>query len=330
MGGDHGAEVVVPAAQEYLDKESSVDLILVGIEEEIQKHLKNRQRHGERLQILNATEQVGMDELPSKALRGKKDSSMRVAINLVKQGTADACVSAGNTGALMAIARFVLKMLPNIDRPAIISAIPSIQGHTWVLDLGANVDCHAEALFQFAVMGGELVSSVDDVESPRIGLLNIGQEEIKGNEQVKVAHELLSDSSLNYVGYVEGDDIYKGGIDVVVCDGFVGNVSLKSSEGVAKMFTHFLKKEFAKNVFTRMAGLIALPTLRKLHHSIDWRRYNGACLLGLQGIVIKSHGGADVLAFENAIGIAKKEVIKRVPDRIVHGVEEQFMNRNGA
>jgi glycerol-3-phosphate acyltransferase PlsX len=326
MGGDRGVEVVVPAAQEYLEEDSEVDLILVGKEDEIQRHLKDN-RHGDRLRIQAASEEVAMDELPSKALRGKKDSSMRVAINLVKEGTADACVSAGNTGALMAIARFVLKMLSNIDRPAIISAIPSIQGHTWMLDLGANVDCNAETLFQFAVMGSELVSSVDDVESPRIGLLNIGQEEIKGNEQVKVAHELLSTSSLNYVGYVEGDDIYKGGIDVVVCDGFVGNVSLKSSEGVAKMITHFLKKEFTKNAFTRMAGLIALPALRKLRHSIDWRRYNGACLLGLQGIVIKSHGGADVLAFKNAIGIAKKEVITNIPERISLGVEAQFNER---
>ncbi len=329
MGGDHGCEVVVPAAFDYLSKDAGVELILVGDEESIRAHFPNGQEH-ERLRLHHASEVVAMDEAPSKALRGKKDSSMRVALNLVKDGVADACVSAGNTGALMATARFVLKMLPDIDRPAIITALPSIEGHTWMLDLGANVDCNAEALFQFAVMGSELVASVDDVVSPRVGLLNIGQEEIKGNEQVKVAHELLSASSLNYVGYVEGDDIYKGGTDVVVCDGFVGNVSLKSSEGVAKMITHSLKKEFNKNIFTRLAGLIALPALRQLRRSIDPRRYNGASLLGLQGIVIKSHGGADVLAFENAIGIAKKEVIKNVPERIAQGVEAQFMNRGDA
>jgi glycerol-3-phosphate acyltransferase PlsX len=326
MGGDHGVEVVVPAALEYLDQDHSVELILVGREEEIQRHLKDN-RHGERLRIQNATEEVAMDDLPSKALRGKKDSSMRVAINLVKEGSADACVSAGNTGALMAIARFVLKMLPNIDRPAIITAIPSIEGHTWMLDLGANVDCNAENLYQFALMGSELVASVDDNPSPRIGLLNIGEEEIKGNEQVKVAHDLISRSSLNYIGYVEGDDIFLGGVDVVVCDGFVGNVSLKSIEGVAKMVSHYLKQGFQRNFFARSSALMALPVLKRFRQSIDPRRYNGASLLGLRGIVIKSHGGADELAFENAIRIAKKEVIANIPERIAQGVEAQFNER---
>jgi glycerol-3-phosphate acyltransferase PlsX len=326
MGGDHGVEVVVPAALEYLDQDQSVELILVGREEEIQRYLKDN-RHGERLRIQNATEEVAMDDLPSKALRGKKDSSMRVAINLVKEGSADACVSAGNTGALMAIARFVLKMLPNIDRPAIITAIPSVEGHTWMLDLGANVDCNAENLYQFALMGSELVASVDDNPSPRIGLLNIGEEEIKGNEQVKVAHDLISCSSLNYIGYVEGDDIFLGGVDVVVCDGFVGNVSLKSIEGVAKMVSHYLKQGFKRNLFARSSALLALPVLKRFRQSIDPRRYNGASLLGLRGIVIKSHGGADVLAFENAIRIAKKEVIANIPERIAQGVEAQFNER---
>ncbi len=329
MGGDHGAEVVVPAALEYLDQDKDIDLILVGREEEIHKHLP-RNPHGERLRIRNATEEVAMDELPSRALRGKKDSSMRVAIDLVKEGAANACVSAGNTGALMAIARFVLKMLPNIDRPAIITAIPSIEGHTWMLDLGANVDCNAENLFQFALMGSALVSSVDDNPSPRVGLLNIGQEEIKGNEQVKVAHELISASTLNYVGYVEGDDIFKGGVDVVVCDGFVGNVSLKSIEGLAKMVSHYLKQGFRRNLFTRSSAFLALPVINRFRRSIDPRRYNGASLLGLRGIVIKSHGGADVLAFKNAIGIAKKEVITHIPERIAQGVEDQFFERDEA
>ncbi len=249
---------------------------------------------------------------------------MRVAIDLVKAGEADACVSAGNTGALMAMARFVLKMLPDIDRPAIISALPSIEGHTWMLDLGANVDCSADHLFQFAVMGSELVASVDEIESPRVGLLNIGQEEIKGNEQVKVANDLLSGSTLNYIGYVEGDDVYKGGTDVVVCDGFVGNVALKSAEGVAKMISHFLKEGFNRNIFTKLAGLLAMPVMAGLRKMIDPRHYNGASFLGLRGIVIKSHGGADVLAFENAIRMAEKAVHTNVPERIAHGVEKQL------
>jgi glycerol-3-phosphate acyltransferase PlsX len=280
--------------------------------------------------VKHATQEVEMSELPSKALRAKKDSSMRVSIDLVKAGTADACVSAGNTGALMATARFVLKMLPNVDRPAIITAIPSISGHTWMLDLGANVDCSAGHLFQFAVMGSELVSSVDDeVANPRIGLLNIGQEEIKGNEQVKGAHELLSASSLNYVGYVEGNDIYQGDVDVIVSDGFVGNVALKSSEGVAKMVSHYIKEGFGQNVLTRAAGLVALPVLKGLRRKIDPRRYNGASLLGLRGIVIKSHGGADAMAFNNAISIARKAVYTRVPDRIASRVGAQLNDRGG-
>ena len=322
MGGDHGADVVVPAAVDYLKRDPAVDLILVGREDAIRAHL-GEAANDPRLCVRHATQEVGMDELPSRALRGKKDSSMRVAIDLVKRGEASACVSAGNTGALMATARFVLKMLPHVDRPAIITAIPSIEGHTWVLDLGANVDCSAEHLFQFAVMGSELVAAVDDdiPSPPRIGLLNIGQEEIKGNEQVKQAHELLGASDLNYIGYVEGDGIYLGGVDVVVTDGFVGNVALKSSEGVAKMIGHSLKAEFKRNLLTRLAGILAMPVLRGFRRRIDPRRYNGASLLGLKGVVIKSHGGADVLAFENAIQIARKAAESRVADRIAHGVE---------
>ena len=265
-----------------------------------------------------------MDELPSRALRGKKDSSMRVAINLVNDEVADACVSAGNTGALMATARFVLKTLPHVDRPAIITALPSIAGRSWVLDLGANVDCSADHLFQFAVMGAELVSAVEGLESPSIGLLNIGQEEIKGSDQIKRAHELLTASQMNYVGYVEGDDIFTGNVDIIVTDGFVGNVALKSSEGVARMIRHFLKAEFTSGFFARLAGLVALPLLRRLSRRIDPRRYNGAPLVGLRGVVVKSHGGTDAMGFANAIAIAKKEAQADVANRIALRVEQQL------
>ncbi len=329
MGGDFGPKVVVPAALEYLDEDPEVNLILVGRQEALRSELGGKQP-GTRLYITNATQEVGMDELPSKVLRGKKDSSMRVSINLVKQGEAHACVSAGNTGALMATARFVLKMLPNVDRPAITTAIPSIEGFTYMLDLGANIDCTSTHLFQFAVMGAELVSAVEGITTPRVGLLNIGQEEIKGNEQVKGAHELLLRSSLNYVGYVEGDDIYKGGADVVVSDGFVGNVALKSSEGVAKMVSHYLRQEFKRNWLTRSAAMLSMPVINRFRDSIDPRHYNGASLLGLRGIVIKSHGGADVLAFKNAIRIAKKEVHSDVPNRIARQVEAQLDERASA
>ena len=314
MGGDHGPEVVVPAALRYLAANPHADLILVGNAERIERLLGAVRR--ERLRIRPTTQEVAMDELPSKALRGKKDSSMRVAIDLVKDGEAHACVSAGNTGALMATARFVLKTLPHVDRPAICTAVPSVHGHTHMLDLGANVDCTAEHLFQFAVMGSELISAVDGIARPRVGLLNIGQEEIKGNEQVKQAHELLVHSSLNYVGYVEGDGIFLDEIDLVVSDGFVGNVALKSSEGVAKFVRHVLGTEFKRNWLTRLAGLAALPILNGFRRTMDPRRYNGASLLGLRGIVVKSHGGADELAFENAIYIAEKEIHANIPQRI--------------
>ena len=323
MGGDFGPQIVVPAALDFLRRDQDIRLILVGQEDKLHSHLGNTELGG-RLQVHHASQEVGMEELPSKALRNKKDSSMRVAIDLVKDGAADACVSAGNTGALMATARFVLKMLPMIDRPAIITAIPSIEGHTYMLDLGANVDCSAMHLFEFAVMGSELVSAVDGVSAPRIGLLNIGEEEIKGNEQVKGAHELLVSSSLNYVGYVEGDDVYKGGVDVVVSDGFVGNVALKCSEGVATMISHYLRRGFERNWLTRFSGLAALPVLKRFRKSIDPRRYNGASLLGLRGIVIKSHGSADVFAFKNAVRIAKKAVYADVPNRIARQVELQL------
>jgi glycerol-3-phosphate acyltransferase PlsX len=324
MGGDHGPKVVVPAAVGFLKRDDDCELILVGREEAIRAHLPEGDLPS-RLSIQHASEEVGMDELPSRALRGKKDSSMRVAIDLVKQGRADACVSAGNTGALMATARFVLKTLPHVDRPAIITALPAVSGRTWVLDLGANVDCEAEHLYQFAVMGSELVSALEGVARPTVGLLNIGQEEIKGNEQVKEAHELLSRSELNYVGYVEGDDIYlREDLDIVVTDGFVGNVALKNTEGVAKLIRHFMTIEFRRNIFTKLSALIAMPVLKALRRRIDPRRYNGASLLGLRGIVVKSHGGADKLAFEHAIAIAKKEVIADIAERIEQQVGQQL------
>jgi len=265
-----------------------------------------------------------MDESPSKALKNKKDSSMRVAINLVRDGHADACVSAGNTGALMATARFVLKMISGIDRPAIISTLPSIYGHTHVLDLGANVDCTAEHLFQFAIMGNELVKAVEGIDGPKVGLLNIGEEDMKGNEQVKSAAKLLENSSLNYIGYVEGNSLNAGHIkvDLIVTDGFVGNVALKSIEGAAKMIGSALKEAFGKNILTKLVGLIAYPVLKSFKQRIDPRLYNGASFLGLRGLVIKSHGGADVLAFRAAIQLAEVEVQKDVTRKISEQVEK--------
>ncbi len=326
MGGDYGPSVVVPSATHTLDRHPHLRLILVGDESIIKEALQQvpEAYDAGRIEIQHASEQVGMDESPSTALRKKKDSSMRVAINLVKEGRAQACVSAGNTGALMAIARFVLKMLPGLDRPAIIARLPCNDGHTHMLDLGANVDSSAEHLAEFAVMGSVLAHAVDNIEQPRVGLLNIGEEEIKGNERVKQAARLLSESKLNYIGYVEGDGIYQCHADVVVCDGFVGNISLKSSEGIAKLISSALREEFKQNILTKLAGLIAYPVLRSFSKRFDPRRYNGASLLGLQGIVIKSHGGADKLAFRYAIEIAMLEVSNNVPERINNGIENML------
>jgi len=322
MGGDHGPNVVVPAALSVLKEVKNLNLILVGDHERLVEELKSHGADvGPRLQLKHTSQQVEMDELPSVALRSKKDSSMRVAINLVREGDAAACVSAGNTGALMATARFVLKTLPGIDRPAIISSLPTIKGHTHMLDLGANVDSSADVLFQFAVMGSVLVQAIDGIESPTIGLLNIGAEEIKGNERVKEAARMLAKSDINYVGYVEGDDIFKGAVDVVVCDGFVGNVALKTTEGVASMISHFMKENFSHNLFTKLAAVIAKPVLKALKNRIDPRRYNGASFVGLNGIVVKSHGSADTFAFTNAIKEAILEVEKSVPEKISQQLE---------
>lgn len=319
MSGDFGPSVIVPAALQVLSQQENLHLLLVGDEVLLKQVLgKQPARIIQRLSIYHAGQKVEMDELPSHALRNKKDSSMRVAINLVKQGLADACVSAGNTGALMATARYVLKTLPGIDRPAITTALPNMSGTcTYVLDLGANIDASPEHLFQFAVMGTVLTNAVLNLPQPRIGLLNIGQEEIKGNEKVKEAGRLLATSSnINYIGFVEGDDIYKGTVDVVVCDGFVGNISLKTTEGVAKMISHNVKQSFNKNWLTRLAALISLPVIKDIREKIDPRRYNGASLLGLRGIVIKSHGSADIFSFSCAIKEAIIEVQKNVPSQI--------------
>jgi len=317
MGGDHGAHVTVPAALAILRRDSDVNIVLVGLVEVIEAELRvHRAAVSSRLRIHPASEVVTMDDQPALALRSKKDSSMRVAVNLVKSGEANACVSAGNTGALMAISRFVLKMLPGIERPAIASVLPTLNGHTHVLDLGANVDCSAEHLLQFGIMGAMLVAAVEHKERPSVGLLNIGEEDIKGNEVVKRAAELLRASGLNFYGNVEGNDIYKGTTDVVVCDGFVGNVALKASEGLAKMIGELLKQEFKRNLLTKFAGLTATPVMNAFKKRVDPRRYNGASLLGLRGIVVKSHGGADIFAFEHAIETAVEEVRNGVLRRI--------------
>jgi len=329
MGGDHAPGIVLDAAVEALSRHPQLHLILVGQESLLREELARRgAASNERLHVHHAREQVAMDESPALALRGKKDSSMRVAIDLVRDGKAQACVSAGNTGALMATAKFVLKTLPGIDRPAICTMIPTTTGHTHMLDLGANVECSAEHLFQFAVMGSVLTSAVDGNPNPRVGLLNVGAEAIKGNDTVKAAARLLESSPINYIGYIEGDDIFKGTADVVVCDGFVGNVALKASEGVAKMISGHLRETFGRNLLTRLAALVSLPVLRSLKKRFDPRRYNGASLLGLQGIVIKSHGGADAYAFGHAIDTAVHEVEQAVPSRIDSQLESLLAQRS--
>lgn len=316
MGGDHGLPVTVPASLDALKLYSDIHITLVGRESEIREELAKHQYDSSRITVQHAEQVVEMDDLPSKALRNKRKSSMRIALNLVKDEQAQACVSAGNTGALMAVAKFVLKTIPGIDRPAICTSMPTMKGHVHVLDLGANVGCDGEALMQFALMGSVLTRAVDDNPAPRVGLLNIGEEEIKGHQRIKDAHALLTQTSINYIGYVEGDDIYKGDVDVVACDGFDGNVALKSSEGVAKMIAFYLKQSFSKNLLTKLVALIAYPVLKSFKDKVDPRRYNGASLLGLRKIVIKSHGGADQFSFLNAISEARLEVAKNVPDLI--------------
>jgi glycerol-3-phosphate acyltransferase PlsX len=322
MGGDHGPHVTVPAALQALKQHNEINIVLVGLADAIEAELRaHKAEVGPRLRIHHASEVVAMDEPPQSALRNKKNSSMRVAIDLVKSGEANACVSAGNTGALMATARFVLKTLPGIDRPAIASALPSAKGQVWMMDLGANADCTAEHLLQFAIMGAMLVSCVEHKERPSVGLLNIGSEDIKGNEVVKQAGELLRASHLNFYGNVEGNDIYKGTTDLVVCDGFVGNVALKTSEGLAQLMGRMLTAEFKRNWLTKLIAVIAMPVLRAFKRRMDPRRYNGASLLGLRGIVVKSHGGADSFAFQHAIDTAIEEARNGVLRRITEQLE---------
>jgi len=321
MGGDHGPAVTVPACARFLERTPDAAVILVGASDPLRAALaKIPEPIRGRMTIESATEVVGMDEPPAEALRKKKGSSMRVAIDLVKEGRAAACVSAGNTGALMAIARFVLKTLPGIDRPAIASQLPTQTGVTTMLDLGANVNCTPEQLVQFAAMGSALVTAVDRVERPTIGLLNIGEEDIKGNAIVKETAELLRNSGLNFYGNVEGTDIFKGTTHVVVCDGFVGNVALKVTEGLALMLYGFLRAEFTRNPLTKLAALVAYPVLMAFKRRVDPRRYNGATLVGLKGVVVKSHGSADLLAFGNALDKAYAEVAHGVLERIAQRI----------
>ena len=321
MGGDHGPKITVPASINALTRYDQLHIILVGDKELIEKEIQKNKYTNTRLSIQHTTEVVEMDESPQSALKNKKDSSMRVAINLIKEEKAQACVSAGNTGALMATARYVLKMLPGIDRPAIASSLPSQKGTTYMLDLGANTDCTAEHLLQFAVMGAMLVSSVTGNPNPSVGLLNIGSEDIKGNEIVKEASELLRRSHLNFYGNVEGNDIFKGTTDVVVCDGFVGNVALKTAEGIAQLMGRFLTQEFKRNWITKVMAFVSLLVLNRFKKRLDPRRYNGASFLGLRGIVVKSHGSADSYSFFFAIQTAIEESKNNVLEKIQKQLE---------
>ena len=316
MSGDHGAAVAVPAALEVLASTPDLRLIIVG-RSEVVRPLLGRARESERLQLVEAAEVVAMDERPQDALRRKKKSSMRIALNLVEQGEATACVSAGNTGALLATARFVLGMIPGIDRPAIVSAVPSVRGHTVMLDLGANPDCNEEHLVQFAVMGSVIAADLHGISNPSVGLLNVGEEDIKGTEELKAAHRRLQGTrALNYCGFVEGDDIFSGDVDVVVTDGFTGNVSLKTMEGLARFIGGVMKEEFTRDPLRKLGALAATPALNALKGRLDPRAYNGASMVGLDGVVIKSHGGADRVSFANAVRVAVTEARNGVPDQI--------------
>jgi phosphate acyltransferase len=330
MGGDHGLAVTVPACVSFVRSHPDAELILVGDQAGIERALIAVAKTGAktasrpaRITVAHASEVVGMDEGPAVALRNKRDSSMRVAANLVKVGAASACISAGNTGALMAISRYVLKTLDGIDRPALAMQIPNRRGGTTtLLDLGANVDCEPIHYQQFALMGAALVSALEGRENPSVGLLNIGEEVIKGNDIVKTAAELLRASPINFHGNVEGDDIYKGTTDVVVCDGFVGNVALKTSEGLAQMLGDIIREEFSRSPASKLMGLIAYPVLKRFKYRVDHRRYNGASLVGLRGVVIKSHGSADAFAFECALGRAYDAARNGLVERIAKSLAQ--------
>ncbi|MGE0114203.1 MAG: phosphate acyltransferase PlsX [Steroidobacteraceae bacterium] len=324
MGGDHGPPTAVPAVLEVLAEQPDVKFILVGREAIVAPMWSQQGRpFADRLYIHHASEVVEMGERPQDALRKKKDSSMRVALDLVKAGQATACVSAGNTGALMATARFVLKTIPGIDRPAILSRIPAHHGHTHMLDLGANADCSPENLLQFAVMGSVVAADLHGALQPRIGLLNIGSEDIKGNELVQEAARLLQRSTLNYIGFVEGNDIFSGEVDVVVTDGFTGNVALKTMEGLARMLGATIKNEYTRTPLRRLSALASMPVLKSLQKRFDPGRHNGASMVGLNNVVIKSHGGADAASFANAIRVAIVEARKGVPLQVSQLLQEQ-------
>jgi len=320
MGGDQGIEVTAPGLLDALSRYPDLICHAVGDPEQLHDAL-SASAPADRLIVVPSSEVVAMDEPPASALRFKKDSSMRVAINQLSEGRVSGCVSAGNTGALMATARFVLKTLPGIDRPAIIAVLPRSAGHVHMLDLGANVESPPEVLFQFGLMGSSLVRTLEGAEAPTVGLLNVGSEEIKGSDTIKTASEMLRNSDLNYVGYVEGDDIFNGEVDLIVCDGFEGNIALKTSEGLAQMLMKVIREEFTRSLFSKLAALIAKPVLRAFQARIDHRRYNGAMLLGLRGVVIKSHGGADRTAFSNAIGAARLAASKNLISQIESDLE---------
>lgn len=328
MGGDHGADVVVPAALARMRADASLRLILVGDEPLLEERLAALKPSArEQLQLRHASQQIGMDEPPMQALRGKKDSSMRVGLELLRDGAAQAFVSSGNTGALVALSHHLVGMLPGIARPAIHALAPSLHRHTHLLDVGGNVDCQPERLLQFAVMGSAMALALDANAKPRVGLLNVGAEAIKGNAQVRDANELLRASSLNYIGYVEGDDIFCGEVDVVVCDGFIGNVSIKSSAGVARLWQTRFMQEFRMPVYGRLALLMAAPVLQRFRRRNDPRRFNGANLLGLRQVVIKSHGSADAYGFEQAIRRARHAVRHDLPTRIDQQLDAHFPDR---
>ncbi|WP_371379638.1 phosphate acyltransferase PlsX [Thalassotalea aquiviva] len=332
MGGDRGPLITIPAAILAVQNNPQLRLILCGDEEIIYSHLKTHLNEDHtRISILHCTESVAMDEKPSSALRTKKDSSMRKALDLVRDGKAQACVSAGNTGALLLMAHYVLKMLPDIERPALISQIPITDSpnHAFMLDLGANVFCDSNTLFQFAVMGSVLAEEVDDIERPKIALLNMGEEDIKGSDHIKQTANLLKDHpELNYVGFIEGDDIFSGKADVIVCDGFVGNIALKTCEGVAKLVMKKVLKIINESKFTRILGILLNPTLKKIVKRLNPDQYNGASLIGLRGIVVKSHGNANKSAFYNAILEAVKEVERQVPEKIKNKMEQSLLKRS--
>lgn len=325
MGGDFGPRCIVQASIACLAEYPSLHLVLVGQASLLEDLIaQNPGVDRARLHVEHASEVIAMDERPAQALRGKADSSMRVALDLLRDGRVQACVSAGNTGALMALSRYLLKTLPGIDRPAMVAAIPTQAGCCHLLDLGANVDCSAEQLYQFAVMGAVAAQALG-IARPRVALLNVGTEEVKGNQQVKLAAGLLRQADgLNYIGFIEGDGLYRGDADVVVCDGFVGNILLKSSEGLATMVSARIEALFKQGPISRLVGFLALPLLRRLRAELAPAQHNGASLLGLQGVVVKSHGAAGVEDFKSAIRRALTEIQENLPQRL-HGRLEDML-----